>query len=215
MKLHQMLILVASLLLIGAAAAQESPSWEGMAKHHKTENWKNVKRVQFTWKHNPSGLARTYDWDVKSNRVVTTLAGKQVEFAADGRGLEGDDQIASHKAFINDRYWLLFEFHVFWDSGIRLVELGELDSPLGNAARAFRVEYPAAKGGYTPGDHYTLLLGKGHEVMGWGYHPGGSKKAKMWTTREGWTPAGPLVLPTAFKDPAGETVIEIVGLQVH
>ncbi|MEZ4462187.1 MAG: hypothetical protein R3E66_21190 [bacterium] len=32
-----------------------------------------------------------------------------------GVGLKDPKDIDAHKAFINDSYWLLFEFHTAWD----------------------------------------------------------------------------------------------------
>jgi hypothetical protein len=60
--------------------------------------------------------------------------------------------------FINDNYWLLFPYHVAWDTNANVEDIGRQGLPMGDGkARCVVVTYPAA-GGYTPGDVYDLFL---------------------------------------------------------
>jgi len=77
-------------------------------------------------------------------------------------------------AFVNDQYWLLFPFHVVWDEGADVQDLGRHKRPLGKgSARRVVVKYGAA-GGYAPGDTWELYVGADHRVAEFIYHGGGS-----------------------------------------
>ena len=60
---------------------------------------------------------------------------------------------------MNDNYWLIFPFHVYWDTSATVTDEGMQKLPLGKgSADKVVVKYPSG-GGYTPGDTWTLYVG--------------------------------------------------------
>ena len=61
--------------------------------------------------------------------------------------------------FVNDNYWLIFPFHIYWDTSATVTDEGMQKLPLGKgSAQKIVVKYPSNVG-YTPGDTWTLYLG--------------------------------------------------------
>jgi len=113
------------------------------------------------------------------------------------RDIETTDSSALKKVdawFINDNYWLLFPFHIAWDSDITLEDIGRQKLPLGGGqAKCVVITFPAS-GGYTPGDVYEIYLNDDSRLLQWVYRRGGSEQPTRVTTWENYRPAGPLVL---------------------
>lgn len=204
------LALLATLALAAPAAAQTP--WERVAATHQTSNWDQVEVIRFTFKHS-RGMERTHEWWVKRNVVRVTMDGQTLTIPVAQSRVEGEAELAAHKAFINDSFWLLFEFHVGWDD-VRREDLGLYPSPFGGKAPAFRITYPPT-GGHTPGDAYIGFLGQDGKVMGWAYHKGGEKKPTVVALRGGYREFGPLTLPTRFEKPSGELILEFVDVEVR
>jgi hypothetical protein len=59
--------------------------------------------------------------------------------------------------FVNDQYWLVFPFHVYWDAGADVQDRGMTKLPLGKGTGR-HVVVKFAGGGYTPGDTWELYL---------------------------------------------------------
>jgi hypothetical protein len=73
----------------------------------------------------------------------------------------------------------------------------------GGSTREVAVEYPAAAGGYTPGDTWALFLAPDNRVEQFKYDRGGSQKPSVviatWT---GYKKAGPLLISTEHRGTA-------------
>jgi hypothetical protein len=65
--------------------------------------------------------------------------------------------------FVNDQYWLVFPFHVYWDAGADVQDRGMTKLPLGKGTGR-HVVVKFAGGGYTPGDTWELYLGSDDRV---------------------------------------------------
>lgn len=208
----RLLLLLTLLVLPQSAVAQTDQPWDGVTSALHTDKWSEVNVISFTFKHH-SGATRHHEWWVKKHIVRVTIDGKTTEIPINAADLRTDAEIAAHKWFTNDSYWFLFEFHIGWDHP-KLEDLGPTTSPFGGKAKAFRVSYPA-QGGYTPGDAYVGFIGQDGKLLGWSYHPGGAKKAKLTTTRGSYKPFGPLVLPTRFETPDGKLFVEFTNVAVR
>lgn len=208
--LRYLLSFLVVLLLPHIATAQTS--WDEVAKAHHVQGWKDVNVITFTFKHH-NGKVRRHEWWVKKHTVRVTVDGVTTVIPVNVKDLKGEAQIAAHKFFINDAYWLLFEHHVGWDD-VKVEDLGEVPSPFGAKAQAFRISYPPT-GGYTPGDAYVAYIGQDHRVMGWSYYLAGAKEPKLTTTRADYQQFGPLVLPTRFETLDGKVYLEFVDVSVR
>jgi hypothetical protein len=69
-------------------------------------------------------------------------------------------------AFVNDNYWAIFPFHVYWDTSANVQEKDNQKLPLGKGtAKLVSVKYPMEVGGYTPGDTWDLYVGSDGRVV--------------------------------------------------
>lgn len=107
-------------------------------------------------------------------------------------------------AFVNDNYWLVFPFHVYWDSpGANVQDMGMQKLPLGKgSAKLVAVKY-SSKAGYTPGDTWDLYVGSDNRIEELVYHRGGPAKPSLVTVSwEGYKKAGSLLFSTDHRGTA-------------
>jgi len=201
-------VLVIRLLVLGLLApaagslAQERAAIaEQIAKTYGLDSFSQIEAIRYTF--NAEGalkLSRTWVWEPKADRVSyegKDKAGKLVKLAYVRSQLSS--QAAEVKegidpGFINDQYWLLFPFHLVWDTSAKVEDTGMQKLPLGKgSARRVVVTYPS-DGGYTPGDTWELFVGADNRIQEWVYHHGGSAKPSgIWTWVE-YKNAGPLLV---------------------
>jgi hypothetical protein len=105
-------------------------------------------------------------------------------------------------AFMNDQYWLVFPFHVVWDTGADVQDKGKQKLPLGKGT-GDQIVVKYTSGGYTPGDTWELFLGSDNRVEEFIYRRGGPKKPSLViTTWAGYKKAGPLLVSTEHRGTA-------------
>src|SRR6516162_10010175 len=164
-------LLLGVLVLAAVSSAQTRPPIvEQLAKTYGIESFGQIEAVRYTFNIAiPAlklNLSRSWTWEPKTGQV--SFEGKD----KDGKPVKVtyvrsqlDSQPASVKeqiepAFVNDQYWLVFPFHVYWDSSANVQDLGEQKLPLGKGSgKRVVVKYPAEAGGFTPGDTWELFLG--------------------------------------------------------
>jgi hypothetical protein len=202
------------LFLSSTSRAQKRPPIvEQIAKTYGLDSWGQIEGLRYTFNLELPGLklklAHTWEWEPKTGRV--TYEGKD----KDGKPVKVtylrsqlNSQPANVKeeidpAFINDQYWLIFPFHVVWDSGADVQDTGKHKLPLGKgSAERVLVKYPSG-GGYTPGDTWELYVGSDNRVQEFIYHRGGSAKPSVVVaTWAGYKKAGPLLISTDHRGTA-------------
>ena len=132
--------------------------------------------------------------------------GKPVKVTYVETQLNGESAIVKEEiepAFVNDNYWLLFPFHVHWDSSADVEDMGIQKLPLGNgSAKRVAVRYPS-EGGYSPGDTWELYVGSDNRIEELVYHRGGPKRPSLVIASwEGYKRAGPLLISTDHRGTA-------------
>ena len=116
---------------------------------------------------------------------------------------------SSPECIVNDQFWLLLPFYVYWDFSADVQDLGMQKLPLGKgSATRVVVKYPPEAGAYSPGDTWELYVGSDNRVEAFVYHRGGPQKPSVviatWT---GYQNAGPLLISTDRRGTAdGEPV---------
>lgn len=193
---------LALLVLSATSWAQQRPALaEQIAKAYGLDSFGQVERIRYTFNiSGPFKLSRTWIWEPKTNQVSYESKDK------DGKPVKVTylrSQVASQPAivkdqidpgFINDQYWLLFPFHLVWDSSAKVEETGMSKLPLAKgSARRVVVTYPS-DGGYTPGDVWELFIGADNRIKEWAYHRAGSPKPGGVWAWEQYKKAGPLLL---------------------
>src|SRR6266480_7671709 len=124
---------------------------ERIAKTYGLDSFGQIEAIRYTWNAEFPGVnvSRSWVWQPKTGQV--SYEGKD----KDGKPVKVTylrSQIGSEPAnvkgeidpaFFNDQYWLVFPFHVSWDSSAAVQDLGMQELPLGKgSARRVVVKYP-------------------------------------------------------------------------
>jgi len=210
-------------------AEQLPPAAEEMAKAYGLDAWRQIEGIRYTWNAEFPGsvkpfdggsgtikVSRTWEWDPTTGTVSyegkdnngqplkVTYQRSQLSSQSDAIKNEIDP------AFLNDQYWLLFPFHVVWDSSATVTDEGMQKMPIGNAsAERVMVKYPS-DGGYSEGDTWELYVGPDKRIEEFIYHRGGTKKPSVViTTWADYKKAGPLLISTDHRGTADEKPVRI------
>lgn len=180
-------------------AQQRAPVSEQIAKTYGLDSFSQIEGIRYTFNIGGGKLSRTWVWEPKTDQVSyegKDKTGQPVKLTYLRSQLSSQAAVVKDEidpAFINDQYWLVFPFHLVWDSSAKVEETGMRKLPLGKgSAKQVVVTYPAD--GYSPGDTWELFVGTNNRVQEWVYHHGGNPK---WTGEWAWEDykrAGPLLV---------------------
>ena len=207
--------LVIGLLVLATSswAQTRPPVVEKLAKTYGFDTWNQVEAVRYSFNLEIPGLfkvSRSWEWEPKTGKV--TYEGKD----KDGKPVKVSyvrSQVSSapdnvkkeiEPGFVNDNYWIILPFHVYWDTSATVTDEGMQKLPQGKgSAEKVVVKYPAEAGGYTPGDTWDLYVGKDDRIEQMVYHRGGATKPSLviasWA---GYKKAGPLLVSTEHRGSA-------------
>ena len=198
--------LVVLLLVLAATSRAENrpPIVEQMAKAYGFDSFGQIEQIRYTFNLDlpPLKLSRAWVWNAKTGDQVSfdgkDKAGNPVKVTYLRSQLDSQPDVVKNEVdpgFLNDWYWLLFPFHVYWDTNATVEDAGMHELPIGKgSAERILVKYPS-DGGYTPGDTWELYVGKDKRIREFIYHRGGSQKPSLVTTTwEGYKKAGPLLV---------------------
>src|SRR5579871_3101855 len=129
---------------------------EQIAKTYGLDSFGQIEAIRYTFNIELPGLtlSRSWAWEPKTGKVSyegKDKDGKPVKVSYVRSQLNSEpanvkDEI--EPAFVNDQYWLLFPFHVYWDSSADVQDQGMQKLPLGDGtAKQVVVKYPAEAGG--------------------------------------------------------------------
>jgi hypothetical protein len=210
------------LVFAAASSAQTRPPIvEQLAKTYGIESFGQIEAVRYTFNIAIPGLklnlSRSWTWEPKTGQV--SFEGKDkdgkpvkatyVRSQLDSAPANVKDEI--EPAFVNDNYWFIFPFHVYWDKSANVEVKENQKLPIGKGtATLVSVKYPAEVGGDTPGDTWDLFVGSEGRVVEFVYRRGGAKKpSNVTTTWGGYKKAGPLLVSTDHRGTADGTPAHI------
>jgi hypothetical protein len=206
--------LVLGLLALAANSwGQTRPPIAGqIAKTYGLESFGQVEAIRYTFNVELFGknLSRSWVWQPKTGQISyegKDKDGKPVKATYIESQVYRESAIVKNNvepAFVNDNYWLIFPFHVYWDSpGADVQDKGLQKLPLGNgSAKLVSVKY-SSKSGYTPGDTWDLYVGPDNRIEEFVYHRGGpAKPSLVIASWEGYKKAGPLLFSTDHRGTA-------------
>jgi hypothetical protein len=214
-RLAPICFLVLGLLTLASTswAQTRSPIAEQLGKTYGIDSLGQVEAIRYTFNLELPGVnvSRSWVWEPKTGKVSyegKDKDGKPVNLAFVQSQLNGDSAIVKDKIdwfFVNDNYWAVFPFHVYWDSpGADVQEKGMQKLPLGTgSAKLVIVQYP--KGGYTPGDTWDLYVGSDDRIEEFVYHRGDPKSpvpGLLTVSWAGYKKAGPLLFSTEHRGTA-------------
>jgi hypothetical protein len=215
-RLQIILLLACGVLVLAATpwAQTRPPIVEQLAKTYGLDSFGQIEAIRYTFNLQlPAlnvNLSRSWMWEPKTGQVSyegKDKDGKPVKVTylrsqINSAPANVKDEI--EPAFVNDNYWLIFPFHVYWDTSANVQEKENQKLPLGKGtAKLVSVKYPAEVGGYTPGDTWDLYVGSDGRVEQFIYHRGGPKKpSNVTTTWAGYKKSGPLLVSTDHRGTA-------------
>ena len=201
---------VIGVLLIGVlcppapVSAQQRPAIaDKIAKTYGFDSFGQVDAIRYTCNIDLPALklkiSRSWVWEPKTDQVSyegKDKAGSPVKVTYSRSQLASQSAVVKEEvdpAFFNDQYWLLFPFHIVWDTSATVQDAGKQKLPLGKgSAEKVAVKYPS--GGYTPGDTWELFVGTDGRIREMEFHHGGdAKPSVVLATWAGYKKAGPLL----------------------
>lgn len=207
-SLRSLLLISATVLVLVFPAmswSQARPAIaEQIAKAYGVDSWEKIDAVRYTWHAQFPGVdvAHAWVWEPKTGKVSFESKDKDgkpvnvtyMQSELSGQPAKVRDEV--QPAFVNDQYWLIFPYHVYWDKSANVQDQGAQKLPIGNGrARHVIVKYPAEAGGFTPGDTWELWVGPTNRVQQFVYHRGGPRKPSVviasWAD---YKKAGPLLV---------------------
>jgi hypothetical protein len=208
------LLVVGLLVLPGISRAQNRPPIvEQIAKAYGLDSFGQVEAIRYTFNLQIPGVnvSRSWVWEPKTDKISydgKDKDGKPAKVTFVQSELDGESAVVKDKIawfFVNDNYWLVFPFHVYWDSpGAEVQEMGMKQLPLGKgSAKLVTVKYP--KAGYTPGDTWDLYVGSDNRIKEFVYHRGDPKSPVPGVVTVSWAgykKAGPLLFSTDHRGTA-------------
>jgi hypothetical protein len=193
-------------LVVTSGAQERPPVVEQMAKTYGLDSFGQIENIRYTFSAEFPGvkLARTWEWEPKTDQVTYEGQDKDsnpVKVTYQRSQLSSQSETVQHEidpAFVNDQFWLLLPFYVYWDFSADVQDLGMQKLPLGNgSAKRVAVKYPPEAGAYSPGDTWELYVGSDNRVEELVYHRGGPlKPSVVIATWAGYKKAGPLLIST-------------------
>lgn len=200
-------------------AHQRPPIVEKLAKTYGLESFGQIEAIRYTFNLQAPGrnVSRSWTWEPKSGQVTyegKDKSGKPVKVTYLSSQLSSqpaDVKENINPDFINDQYWLLFPFHVSWDTAATVTDDGMQKLPLGKgSAEKVTVKYPSNGSGYTPGDTWELYVGTDGRIQEFVYHRGGPTKPHVViATWSGYKKAGPLLVSTEHRGTADGKPLQV------
>ncbi len=216
------LVLLCLFAQAGNIYSQESSIGEMIARAYAVDGFGEIEELKFTFnvKKGETAASRSWAWLPKEDKVTYLGDGKTDKPVSYDRkdvsapGSESLREIDAH--FINDQYWLLFPFHLVWDSGMKVELAGEkVKLPIGGGmGRMVSVIYPPT-GGYTPGDRYDLFLDDNDMIAEWIYRRGGSEIPTVIATWEDNRRMGPIVMSLNHVGSDGKFRVWFTGVELR
>lgn len=200
---HLSLLLV-SLLLLGACNQKKDKSEESksapdseitsekemsvleeIAYANGYENWSEVDSISYTFnaQNGDNISSRSWEWKPKTGEV--TMKSQDTTLTYNSNNFEEEITFAD-RGFINDKYWLLFPFHLVWDDNFDYKVVEQVEAPIsGEIMQEIAIMYKD-EAGYTPGDTYHIYVDDNQMIREWTFTPNGSDEPRLATTWENY-----------------------------
>ena len=195
--------------------SMEEPSLlEEIANANGYSNWTNVETFKYTFNVDAgeNHSERSWEWNPKTDQVSmmtkdTTVTYKRSEMTEE---LESID-----RAFINDKYWLIFPFQLVWDENFDYETQENVEAPISKEKLMEVTVMYADTAGYTPGDTYKIYLDDAMRIQEWSYTPRGSEEPGLVTTWEDYENFKGLQLAKDHKNKDGSFRLYFTNISVN
>jgi len=187
---------------------------EKIANANGIENWKNVKRIDFTFNvsRDTSNTKRSWRWSPKTGDITLISETDTISYnqkSVDSLSMNAD------KKFINDKFWLLAPFQLVWDKKTTFSEPSKENAPIGkNTLNKITLTY-SNEVGYTPGDAYDLYYDDDFFIKEWIYRKGNSIEPTVISTWENYQDFNGLKLALVRNKEEGHWKLYFTGINVE
>lgn len=187
---------------------------EKIAKANGIDNWKDVKRLDFTFNvaRDTTNTKRSWSWSPKTGVVILIFEGDTISYnqkSVDSLSMDTD------KKFINDKFWLLAPFQLIWDKKTTFSEPTKETAPIGNIPLNKMTLTYSNEVGYTPGDAYDLYYDDNFLIQEWIYRKGNSLEPTVISTWENYQDFHGLKLALVRNNPEGNWKLYFTGINVE
>lgn len=187
---------------------------EKIANAHGFQHWMHVNEIKFTFqvdRDTIKGKGRTWIWHPKDDKVKMTTEKTTMEYH---RNQMDSTTIATDRAFINDKFWLLVPFQLVWDTSASLSEPAKSAAPISKAElNKITLTYPD-QGGYTPGDAYDIYYDDTYIIREWIFRKGNSPEPSLVTTFENHKAYNGIKIATEHKMANGQWNLKFTDIEV-
>ncbi len=171
----------------GKTGENSLPKW--VAGKYGINSFSDIQSIGFTFNIRNDGLnvKRSWVWEPKTGKVIYNgpdINEKSVEYTYNRHMMDTSDEVIKFidSKFINDQYWLLFPFHLVWDTDLDITIAGKKQFPISDESGTELIVTYKNNTGYTPNDVYKLFLSQDNMIREWIYLPGGDKdKQRVFT----------------------------------
>lgn len=195
--------------------SEEMSTAQKIANAHGYVNWKNVNRIEFTFKVDrggQSGNGRAWTWFPKQDSIQLTSDTSTINYM---RSEMDSTAMKVDPAFINDKFWLLIPFQLVWDEGTTISEAVKANGPISNIEfNKITLTY-GNEGGYTPGDAYDIYFDKDYIIREWTFRKGNASTPTMSTTFENYQDFNGLLLARDHKMAQGDFNLNFQNVSVE
>jgi hypothetical protein len=166
----------------GLSAQQRPAIADQIAKTYGLDSFGQIDAIRYTFTLHwgALNLSRSWIWAPKTDQISydgKDKASNPLKITYARSQLASQSAVVKDvvdPAFNNDQYWLLFPFHLVWDTSATVEDAGMQKQPTGKgSARKVAVKYPSDVG-YTPGDTWELYVGSDGRIRELVYRGGGA-----------------------------------------
>lgn len=187
---------------------------EEIAYANGYDNWSEVDSISYTFnvQSGENSSYRSWTWKPKLNEVK--LSSQDTTLTYNNKNF--DEEVAfADRGFINDKYWLLFPYHLVWDENFDYEVNEQVESPIsGELMQEIAIIYKN-EAGYTPGDTYHIYVDEDKMIREWTYTPRGSEIPRMATTWEDYKEFNGLKIAQMHQSRDGNFKLFFTDISVH
>ena len=156
---------------------------EEIAYANGYDNWSKVESISYTFNVHSGENKSSREWTWKPKIAEVTMSTKDTTVTY--KNTEVNEKTAfADRGFINDKYWLLFPYHLVWDENFDYEVAENVEAPIsGELMQEIAIVYKN-EAGYTPGDTYHIYVDEEKMIREWTYTPSGSNEPRLATTWE-------------------------------
>lgn len=198
----------------GNTVTKEMSTAEKIALAHGFENWKDVNRIEFTFKVDRggnSGNGRAWTWFPKKDSVLLKSDNQDMAY---NRAEMDSLAVNVDRAFINDKFWLLIPYQLIWDEGTTISEVETTEAPISKKELNKITLTYGNEGGYTPGDAYDIYFDESFIIREWSFRKSNAETPTMSTTFENYLDHNGLLLARDHKMAQGDFNLNFQNVNV-